>query len=198
MEQERRGSYFHRDVGRCWNLIFEAMPGGPMDLFGDVKTGAEALAAARRVIETLVPRDTARARDMKIADELGWVAGRITPTVRRPVGRLPSGRVVTCIGDTAIHFDPFAAQGANNGLKMAKHMVAQFDAAWMTDTFERFWAELGQPAFALTNVMLEPITAAARLVLLAANGSNGIGGDGRQKLADLFATGLANPGSLPT
>jgi hypothetical protein len=193
--------YFHRDVGPCWNLIFEAKAGGPMDVFLGVKTSAEALAAARRTIETLVPRDAAWARDMEIADELGWLAGAITPTVRSPVGRLPSGRLVTCIGDTAMHFDPIAAQGANNCVKMAKHMVTQvvaredrpFDAAWMTETFERFWVELGQPAYTLTNLLLAPMTPAGRLTLLAANGSGGVGNDGRQALADRFASGFADP-----
>jgi hypothetical protein len=196
--------YFHRDVGPTWNLIFEAKPGGPMDVFSSAKTGAEALAAARHVIETLVPWDAEWAKGMQLADELGWLAGSITPTVRRPVGHLPSGRTVTCIGDTAVHFDPLAAQGANNGTKMAKHFVAQviargdlpFDAAWMTETFERFWTALGQPAFALTNLMLEPMTASGRLMLLAQAGSDGIRDDGRQAIADLFANGFADPGLL--
>ncbi|MCA9689815.1 MAG: FAD-dependent oxidoreductase, partial [Myxococcales bacterium] len=38
--------YFHRDHGPCWNLIFEARPGGPMDRFLEARSGAEALAAA--------------------------------------------------------------------------------------------------------------------------------------------------------
>jgi hypothetical protein len=193
--------YFHRDVGPCWNLIFEATPGGPMDVFKTAKTGAEALAAARHVIETLVPWDAEWAKGMQLADELGWLAGSITPTVRRPVGRLPSGRVVTCIGDTAVHFDPLAAQGANNCTKMARHLVAQvvahgerpFDAEWMSATFEQFWAALGQPAYALTNLMLGPMTAPGRLLLLAQTGSDGQRSDGRQALADLFASGLCEP-----
>jgi hypothetical protein len=193
--------YFHRDVGPCWNLIFEAKPGGPMDVFKTAKTGADALAAARYVIETLVPWDAEWAKGMKLADELGWLAGSITPTVRRPVGRLPSGRCVTCIGDTAVHFDPLAAQGANNGTKMARHLVAQvvahgdrpFDAAWMTATFEQFWAALGQPAYALTNLMLAPMTAPGRLMLFAQTGSDGQRNDGRQALADLFANALSEP-----
>lgn len=196
--------YFHRDVGPCWNLIFEARPGGPMDVFQRVSSGAEALAAARRTIATLIPWDAAWARDMALADELGWLAGRITPTVRRPVARLPSGRVVTCIGDTAILFDPIAAQGANNGTKMARHMVARvvargdrpFDAAWMTETFEQFWAREGRPAYALTNLMLEPMTASGRLLLLAQYGSDGARRDGRQALADRFAAGFADPQPL--
>lgn len=197
--------YFHRDVGPCWNLIFEAKPGGPMDVFMGARHGAEALALARRTIETLVPWDAAWARDMTLADELGWLVGRITPTVRRPVGRLPSGRVVTCIGDTAMCFDPLAAQGANNGTKMARHLVERvvahedrpLDAAWMTETFESFWATHGHPAFALTNLMLEPMTTAGRLLLLAQYGSDGRDRDrdhpGRQALADWFADGFADP-----
>jgi hypothetical protein len=196
--------YFHRDHGPCWNLIFEAKPGGPMDSFSRARSGAEALAAARQTIETLVPWEAGWARGMELADELAWVAGSITPTVRSPVGRLPSGRLVTCMGDTAMHFDPLAAQGANNGTKMAKHLVAQivargdrpFDAAWMTESFDQFWRELGQPAFALTNLMLEPMTPAGRLLLLAQYGSDGLRSDGRQAIADFFAAGFADPGPL--
>jgi 2-polyprenyl-6-methoxyphenol hydroxylase-like FAD-dependent oxidoreductase len=41
------------------------------------------------------------------------------PTVRRPAARLASGRVVAALGDTAISYDPIAAQGANSGIKQA-------------------------------------------------------------------------------
>jgi hypothetical protein len=196
--------YFHRDVGPCWNLIFEARLDGPMDVFLRAKSGAEAFAAAKHVIETFTPWDAEWARGMTLADELGWVAGRITPTVRKPVGRLPSGRLVTCIGDTAMHFDPLAAQGANNGTKMARHMVRRvvergdrpFDAEWMTETFEQFWLREGRPAYVLTNLMLEPMSEAGRLLLLAQYGSDGVREDGRQALADLFAAGFADPALL--
>jgi len=196
--------YYHRDVGRCWNLIFEAKPNGPMDVFMGAKTGAEALALARRVITTLTPWDAAWARDMELADEQGWLVGRITPTVRSPVARLPSGRVVTCVGDTAIHFDPLAAQGANNGTKMARHLVAAvaaradqpLDEAWMHATFESFWAAEGHPAFALTNLMLAPMSAAGRLVLIAQYGSDGARQGGCQSLADAFAGAFADPAGI--
>jgi hypothetical protein len=108
---------------------------------------------------------------------------------------------VTCIGDTSIHFDPLAAQGANNGTKMAKYLVERvvahgdrpFDAAWMTETFESFWLELGRPAYALTNLMMEAMTPPGRLMLLAQAGSDGVRNDGRQALANLFANGFADP-----
>jgi hypothetical protein len=196
--------YFHRDAGPCWNLIFEAKIGGPMDIFMGAKTGAEAFAAARRVIETLTPWDRGWARDMELADELGWLVGRITPTVRHPVARLPSGRVVTCVGDTAIHFDPVAAQGANNCTKMAKYLVEQivargerpFDAAWMTETFDGFWHKLGQPAYALTNLFLAPMTSPGRLALIAGYGNDGVHVDGRQLLANRFSESFADPSVL--
>lgn len=196
--------YFHRDAGPCWNLIFEAKPGGPMDVFGSAATGTDALAAARHVITTLTPWDAPWAESMQLADELGWLVGAITPTVRSPIGRLPSGRVVTCLGDAAMLFDPLAAQGANNGEKMARHLVAAidahadrcFDAAWMQQTFDVFWASEGAPAYTLTSMMLAPMSAAGRLILLAQAGSDGRGEDGRQRLADLFAAGMANPREL--
>lgn len=196
--------FFHRDVGPCWNLIFEARAGGPMDIFGGVRSGAEALAAARAVIEALTPWERPWAREMHLADEQGWLCGRITPTVRRPVATLPSGRHVTCVGDTAVHFDPLAAQGANNGTRMARHLVARvaahgeraFDAAWMQDTFDAFWRAEGEPAYMMTRLMLEPMSAAGRLLLIAQYGSDGAGRDGRQALADAFADAFAEPRAL--
>jgi hypothetical protein len=193
--------YFHRDAGPCWNLIFEAHIGGPMDIFQGAKTGAEALACARRVIDELVPWDAPWARGMELADPLGWLVGRITPTVRKPVAMLPSGRIVTSVGDTAVHFDPLAAQGANNGTKMARHLVRRviergdgpFDARWMTETFDDFWENEGRPAYELTNLMLEPMTHAGRLMLVAQFGSDGLRKDGRQVIADLVAEGFADP-----
>jgi flavin-dependent dehydrogenase len=192
--------YYHRDHGACWNLIFEAKIGGPMDVFGAAKTGAEALALAVRTIEALTPWEAEWARGMQLADENGWLVGKITPTVRRPVGRLPSGRVVACVGDAAVHFDPLAAQGANNGAKMARHMVeaivargaGAFDAEWMTGTFETFWADHGEPAYALTNLMLEPMNAAGKMLLIAQYGSDGVRTDGKQAIADAFAASFAD------
>ncbi len=196
--------YHHRDVGPSWNLIFEAKAGSRMDVFQGARTGQEALDLARGVIETLVPWDAAWAKGMELSDAQGWLVGRITPTVRKPVGRLPSGRAVTCVGDAAMLFDPLAAQGANNGTKMAKHLVERvaargdgaFDEAWMTETFDLFWEDHGRPAYALTNLMLEPLTPAGRMLLVAQYGSDGVRRDGKQAIADAFATGFADPRRL--
>lgn len=196
--------YFHRDAGPCWNLIFEAHLDSRMDIFQAAKSGDDALACAKRVIEELVPWDAAWARGMELADPLGWQVGRITPTVREPVGKLPSGRIVTSVGDAAVHFDPLAAQGANNGTKMARHLVKSvvergdraFDADWMTRTFDAFWEREGRPAYELTNLMLEPMTPAGAMMLIAQYGSDGVTEGPKQAIADLFAAGFADPDQL--
>jgi 2-polyprenyl-6-methoxyphenol hydroxylase-like FAD-dependent oxidoreductase len=196
--------YFHRDVGPCWNLIFEAHLGSRMDIFQDAKTGDDALACAKQVIEDLVPWDAPWARGMELADPLGWQVGRITPTVREPVGALPSGQIVACVGDAAVHFDPLAAQGANNGTRMARHLVRAivahearpFDAAFLRSRFDEFWEKEGAPAYALTNLMLEPMTPAGAILLVAQYGSDGVTECPKQTIADLFAAGFADPDKL--
>ena len=84
------------------------------------------------------------------------LTGAIAPAVRKAVGVLPSGRIVTPLGDTAISYDPIAAQGANSGVKQARHLVdaivardeRPFDAQWMTSTFDAFWNEHARRACA--------------------------------------------------
>ena len=88
-----------------------------------MQSGEEALSIAKKMVAELFPWSGEWIRDMELADPLGWLTGSIAPTVRKPVGVLPSGRVVTALGDTAISYDPIAAQGANSGVKQARHLV---------------------------------------------------------------------------
>ena len=193
--------YWHRDHGATWNLLFEAKKGGPMDRFGDARSAAAALRIAKEVIRDLIPWDHAWARDMEVADENGWLVGAVTPTVRSPVGKLPSGRVVTSLGDTAVWMDPIAGQGANSGNKMARNLVEQivargdrpFDAAWMTDTFERWWRRHGEPTVRFNNLLLEPMSPAGKQVLVAQYGSSGVGDGAAQRIADAFAANFEDP-----
>lgn len=48
---------------------------------------------------------------------------------------------------------------------------ATFDAAWLTRTFEAFWADHGAATVAFNNVDLEPLTAAGKLLLLSQMGA---------------------------
>jgi styrene monooxygenase A-like protein/putative NAD(P)-binding protein len=196
--------FFHKDHGPTWCMLFEAKAGGPLDRFDGAKSAAEVLEIGKGVIKESFPWDHAWTRDMVVADDLAWLVGSVTPTVRRPVAKLPSGRVVTPLGDTSMSLDPIGGQGANNGTKMARHLadaiVARgdqpFDAAWMTETFNRFWSTLGEVTNRFNNLLLEPMTEAGKEILIAQYGSDGRGDGPRQSIANAFADNFDDPRSL--
>jgi hypothetical protein len=193
--------YYHRDHGATWGMLFEAKAGTAMDRFDGCTTGAQVVATAKALIRELMPWEAAWAADIELADPEGWLVGSVTPTVREPVGRLPSGRVVMPIGDTAIALDPIAGQGANLGNKMVQHVIAAisaapdatFDAGWMTRTFEAFWADHGAPTVAFNNAFLEPLTAAGKLLLISQSGSDGTSDTPRQRIANAVFENFADP-----
>src|SRR5262249_16353517 len=143
------------------------------------------------------------AKDMTLADANGWVTGQITPTIRQPVGRLPSGALATFVGDAGMSFDPIGAQGANNGNKMARHLtnavvergMEAFDAAWIQRTFEQFYRDHGEPAFRFNNLLLEGLPVGAQDMLAAQYGSDGREANvsAHQTLADAFCANFVDP-----
>lgn len=195
--------YYHKDRGPSWNVVIEARPGSRIDRFGEVKSGDEALAMAKKVVRELFPWSADWVEAMELADPNGWLVGRTTPAVRKPVGKLPSGRIVTPLGDTAIAYDPIAAQGANSGVKQTRHLVEAiaargdepFDALWMNDTFDAFWNEHGKAACTFNNMFLEPIPDPAKEILIAQSGSDGRADDdsGPQKIANAFFANFDDP-----
>jgi flavin reductase (DIM6/NTAB) family NADH-FMN oxidoreductase RutF len=176
-------------TGPCDIMCFEGIPGGPMDRWGSVSTPEAHLAESRRILERFFPWEAARSQDVTLTDPGGVLRGRLTPTVRRPVGVLPSGAQVLGIGDAVVLNDPITGQGANTAAKAAsfyldsivRHGTAEFDADWMTATFENYWRGWAQWVTAWTNSFLEPpaphvtelTTAAAGLPGLAAVLANG-------------------------
>jgi hypothetical protein len=193
--------FYHRDHGPTWCLAFEARIGSPMDRFDVCKNGHDVVATIKAMIRELMPWDAAWASEIELADPNAWQIGEITPTVREPVGRLPSGRLVMPLGDAAMSLDPIAAQGANLGNKQVCHLVATiasnpeatFDAAWMTDTFEEFWADHGEPTVTLNNVFLEGMTPAGKLLMISQAGSDGVSDTPKQRIADAMFQNLADP-----
>lgn len=169
--------FYTHTCGECRSFLFEAIPGGPMDVFGDVRDGDEMLAAMRKVINTYTPDDIALLDEAEITDSNAWLKGSFTPTVRKPVGRLPSGRVVMGVGDVVALNDPIAGQGANNAARMSDAVLnrifaqgdAPFDAEWMNDVFTRFWDESASYTSRFTNLLLYPPPPAALSVLGAAS-----------------------------
>jgi 2-polyprenyl-6-methoxyphenol hydroxylase-like FAD-dependent oxidoreductase len=198
--------YYHKDAGQSWNLVFEARPGGPMDRFLGATTGEQVLATAKQIVREFMPWDYEWLKDGELSDVHGWQVGKFPPTVRKPVGRLPSGRLVTPVGDTAMSLDPIGGQGANNGNKMVRNMVEciiahgdrPFDAQWMTDTFEKFWARHGMATYTHNNMLLEPPTAAVKDLLFAQYGSDGRfdNTSGAQLLANAFVENNNDPAQL--
>lgn len=198
--------YFHKDVGPSWGILCEARIGGPMDRFEGVRSAEQVLAVHKQLIREFIPWDYEWVKDAEVSDPNGWQVGRFAPTVRKPVGRLPSGRLVTPLGDTAMSLDPIAGQGANLGNKMARNLVEcivahgdlPFDEAWMRATFERFYARHGHATFRFTNMLLEPASPAMRELLFAQYGSDGRfdNDSGKQRLANAFAENFNDPSLL--
>jgi 2-polyprenyl-6-methoxyphenol hydroxylase-like FAD-dependent oxidoreductase len=200
------GPFFHKDAGASWWSVVEAQPGGPMDRFQNVTSGEQTLELVKQLCRDLFPWDHEWIRKAEVSDPMGWLVGKFAPTVRKPVGKLPSGRLVTCVGDTAMSLDPIGGQGANNGNKMVRNLVEcviahgdrSFDAEWMTNTFERFYARHGHAAYTFSNALLQPPGAAMRDFLFAQYGSDARFDNfsGPQQLANVFANSLNDPASL--
>lgn len=145
-------------------LIYEGVPGGPIDRFGDVKTADEQLEVSKAIIQELAPWEWERSKDMVLADPNAAIRGRITPTVRKPVAHLPSGGIALGLGDTLSLKDPIGGQGANSAAKGARHYLNRirehgdrpFDAEWMTDVWDSFWNEYDQFASGFNNGLMMP------------------------------------------
>lgn len=150
-------------TGPCDIMVFEGVPGGPMDCWADVKTPAEHLAKSKWILDTFLPWEAERCRSVELTDANGILAGAFPPTVRKPVGRLPSGALVLGMADAVCLNDPITGQGSNNASKAAKvyldAILAQgdrpFDAAFMQGTFDTYWAA-AQFVTGWTNAMLQP------------------------------------------
>jgi hypothetical protein len=150
-------------TGRCEIMVFEGIPGGPMDCWRDVGTPAEHLAKSKWILDTFLPWEAERCRAIELTDANGVLAGSFAPTVRRPIGRLPSGALVMGLADAVCLNDPITGQGSNNASKAAtvylNAILAQgerpFDAAFMQAAFDKFWSR-AQYVTGWTNALLQP------------------------------------------
>ncbi|MFF7705914.1 styrene monooxygenase/indole monooxygenase family protein [Pseudomonas sp. NPDC007930] len=149
--------------GPCEIMVFEGVPGGPMDCWGDVQTPQQHLARSLELVQRFAPWEAERCRQVQLTDAGGVLAGRFTPMVRKPVLTLPSGRQVFGMADALVVNDPITGQGSNNAAKCSQvylqaildHGDQAFTPAWMAQTFERYWAYAGQ-VVAWTNSLLTP------------------------------------------
>jgi Styrene monooxygenase A putative substrate binding domain len=149
--------------GPCEIMVFEGIPGGPMDCWQGISSPDEHLAKSKWILDTFMPWEGERAKNVELADANGILVGRFAPTVRKPIARLPSGKAVLGMADVVVLNDPITGQGSNNASKCAKFyldsIIAQgekpFDQAWMQATFDRFW-DYVQYVTGWTNALLQP------------------------------------------
>ena len=164
--------YQHKSAGATYCILWEARPGSKMDIFLGCKSGVEVLEAGKRVIRQMSPWEHHLLDDMEYVheDPHGWLVGKFAPTVREPFGRLPGGKLLMPIGDTAITFDPIGGQGGNNASRNAKfvadaivaHGDRPFDEAFMNHVNHGYWNDVARPAWDFNNILLEPITPVLR------------------------------------
>lgn len=171
-------------TGACEIMVFEGLPGGPMDCWGDVRTPQAHLAKSKWILDTFLPWEAARCQDVALTDDNGTLAGRFQPVVREPVARLPSGARVLGMADAVCLNDPITGQGSNNASKAAHaylHAILErgreslTDEAWMRATFDRAWTGEGVGAATLwTNALLLPPPPHVLQLFGAANTLGGI------------------------
>jgi hypothetical protein len=150
-------------TGPCEIMVFEGIPGGPMDCWNDVKTPDQHLERSLDVLKKFYPWEAERSRNAKLTDANGILSGRFPPTVRKPIARLPSGTPVLGIADAVVLNDPITGQGSNNAAKAARVYLRRilengtkpFDGAWMQQTFDEYW-NYAQFVTGWTNAMLQP------------------------------------------
>ncbi|ANW18180.1 styrene monooxygenase/indole monooxygenase family protein [Streptomyces clavuligerus] len=178
--------------GRADILFWEGVPGGPLDVFQGIRDPQEHLRLTLELLERFLPWEYARATRVELTDEGGTLAGRYAPTVRKPIGRLPSGGLVLGVADVVVANDPITGQGSNSAAKCAASYLASivehgekpFDEAWMQSAFDRYW-ETARHVTKWTNAMLAPPPAHVLDVI-------GAGGQ-FQPVADRFANGFDDP-----
>ena len=179
-------------TGLCEIMVFEGVPGGPMDCWSDITTPEQHLECSLSILKKFFPWEAERSRDAKLTEPNGILAGRFPPTVRKPIARLPSGALVLGMADAVVLNDPITGQGSNNAAKAARMYLKRildtgagpFDVAWMQQTFDEYW-QYAQFVTGFTNAFLQPLAPHAVNILLAAQN--------KRKIGKAFVNGFDDP-----
>ena len=147
--------------GLCDIMLFEAVIGGPMDSWAGIDSPDQHTEKGTEVLQTFMPWEGERCNDIELTDAKAILKGRVPPTVRKPIGRLPSGRHVLGIGDVLVLNDPVAGRGSNGAAMAAsiylrrirEHENKTFSEDWMQSVFEEFW-DWAQWGVRFTNTQL--------------------------------------------
>lgn len=179
--------------GPCDILFWEAIPGGPLDVFDAYAGDPQALLdLILRQLATYLPWEYERCGQVELTDAGATLAGRYTPTVRHPVAQLPSGGLVLGMADVIVANDPITGQGSNNAARCAdtylqavlEHGDRPFDREFMQRAADAYWGRVAV-CTAWTNAMLAPPPPHVLEILGTAGAF--------QEVADRFANGFSNP-----
>lgn len=161
--------------GECEIMIFEGIPGGPMDILDTRDGPGKYFENCLKILKEFFPHEYERSKNCVLTDVLGIISGRFPPTIRKPVMRLHNGGLAMGVADAVCLNDPITGQGSCNASKFAKvtydaiinHGYRDFDADWMQDTFDTYW-KMAKPVVDWTNSMLvEPQPAQMKLMIAA-------------------------------
>jgi hypothetical protein len=183
--------------GLCDILFWEGIPGGPLDVFEDLKGDPQAhLDRTLDLMRQFTPWEYERFAGAQLTDANGTLAGRYTPVVRHPVATLPGGAPILGMADVIVANDPITGQGSNNAARAADVYLGAvldrltvggaFDRAWMQAAGDAFWGQVAV-CTGWTNAMLMPPPPHILEVLGAAGQL--------QPVANRFANGFSQPDS---
>ncbi|MFI7665876.1 styrene monooxygenase/indole monooxygenase family protein [Nocardia sp. NPDC049526] len=180
---------------RCEILLFEGLPGSGLDVFAHT-VPAERLPRAAQLLQRYLPAALAdRYRNAELTDGGATLVGAVPPTMREPIGTLPSGTLVLGGGDVVCRMDPGGAQGANSAAHCAAlysaailgNPTGPFDRAWMTSAAQPWLTGIAHAAARWTMAVLDPPPAVRELMLAAQENT---------ALADAFAETFVRPANM--
>ena len=182
-------------TGTCTILLWEAVPGGPLDCWQDRPSPEDHLARTLELTRQFLPWEYERAVAAEPTDQHCTLYGGYPPVVRHAVGRPSATSRVLGMADVVVLNDPIAGQGSNNAAHCAaiyerriiEHGERPFDEAWMQGTFDAYW-EYAQHSTALSNLLLGPLPEHVQRILGAAAQ--------HEEVAARFAAGYAQPSTL--
>ena len=187
-----------RHAGPVSNMLFEAIPGGPLEpitraSYADDPAAFNALALD--LVERYAPALHARIDPARFAitDERDILQGALTPVVRKPYCEIAPGRFAVALGDAFVTNDPIAGQGANLGSACAAVVAdairrdVAYDEWFCRGLASRLW-ETAEPVVNFSNALLAPPPPHVQAILGAAWQDEAV--------ANAFADNFAHPDAM--
>ena len=152
--------------GVCDIMMFQAIPNRELDQWEDVHNASDHINRSLELLQKFLPDEAQRCSDVEPTDVNATLIESLTPRVREPVLRLPSGGAVLGLADAVVLNEPLAGQGASGASRAAdvyldaiiENAGQPYTESWMLDTFNRYWRGYAQWAVRLTDTLLDPVS----------------------------------------